>query len=534
SFGSRLRAAGSQAAAGAVAVGRRAFARVEGYQAALGVPSRDEQVRMFIEAQQNLIRTTSQAGVTTEERNRAMAEVGRVATATNTDPTDLLNTLSMAQERFSNLPVDQLEAFARAAQASGSNVGDWAAAAGEFNRQLGVSQDEMSDLVGAIYQAGRAGSINPGDFASTFSGSMSAFRRFRGEGAMGASGAGEFIALSQSLGAGGLTPSETNTALGAFMRIGRSGRVRNAIERRIGRDTFDEQGRLAISSSDLLQRMHDDGSFATPRGLERMGIVDDQAQLAISMLMGRFEATGGNEVASLMGVSSAEGNRSIDDTVSALMHSTSGRAQAVGIESQVNFLQNGEQLVQIMTQLAGPLSDFQSRMPVTSEALSFLGETARDVGVTFAAMRLLGGGAAAAPGAGAAAAGSGAAGGAGLASWVLGPLLAGAAGFAGAIALSDATGAFNSGEDGSGRSLSEQWLSMPQAFETAFAGGETRGLAGPKSGQAAPDTKAAARENAAALRNGGPIPVQVVGGAGSLGATVDHSTRGPGGPGRRL
>ncbi|MCA9608727.1 MAG: phage tail tape measure protein, partial [Myxococcales bacterium] len=387
SFGSRLRAAGSQAAAGAVAVGRRAFARVEGYQAALGVPSRDEQVRMFIEAQQNLIRTTSQAGVTTEERNRAMAEVGRVATATNTDPTDLLNTLSMAQERFSNLPVDQLEAFARAAQASGSNVGDWAAAAGEFNRQLGVSQDEMSDLVGAIYQAGRAGSINPGDFASTFSGSMSAFRRFRGEGAMGASGAGEFIALSQSLGAGGLTPSETNTALGAFMRIGRSGRVRNAIERRIGRDTFDEQGRLAISSSDLLQRMHDDGSFATPRGLERMGIVDDQAQLAISMLMGRFEATGGNEVASLMGVSSAEGNRSIDDTVSALMHSTSGRAQAVGIESQVNFLQNGEQLVQIMTQLEGPLSDFQSRMPVTSEALSFLGETARDVGVTFAAMR---------------------------------------------------------------------------------------------------------------------------------------------------
>ncbi len=532
SFGARLGDAARQAGAGAIAVGRSALGRVEGYQSAIGVPSRDEQVRSFINAQQNLIRTTSQAGVSTEERNHAMAEVGRVAASTNTDPTQIIEALAMAQERFSNLPVDNLEAFARAAQASGSNVGDWVAAAGEFNRQLGVSEDEMSDLVGAIYQAGRAGSMNPGDFASSFSGTMSSWRQFRGEGATGVTGAREMIALTQSLGAGGRDPGETRTLLENFMGSMNRPQTQRAMERRLGRDVFDSEGRLAISSADLLQRMHDDGSFDSPAGLRRMGIDDRQAQQAIGILMGRFDATGGNEVADLMNVSSEEGKASIDETVAALMSSTSGRAQAVGIEAQVNFLQNGEQLVALMTQLAGPLSDFQSRMPVASEALSFLGETARDVGVTFAALRLLRGGAGAG-GAGAAGAGAAGAGGGGLAAWILGPMAAGAAGFFGTIAASDALGLFNSGEDGAGKSLGEQWLNMGQMFDTAFSGGETRGPTGPKTGQAAPDSKAAAREHADALRNGGPIPVQIVGGAGSLGTTIDESRQGPGGPARR-
>ncbi len=463
----------------AAGLGSAGLSRVQGFQGALGVPSRDEMIQRWISSQQNFIRTSNQAGISGDQQNLIQARVARVSNATNVDPTQLMDSLTIAQNRFSDLQfvADNLEDFARVAQTTGSSVEDWVGAVGEFRRQLGVSADEVPDLIGTMVSAAREGSIEAGDIAANFTGLMSSFVALRGEEGRGMGGAREFMATAEALGGAGMGPEGTRMLLENLMTGLRRTGVQRHIEGTLGdREIFDQGGRLTIGMGDLLQRMSQDETFNTPAGLERIGLRDSQQQTAMNHLMNQFRSTGGNEVERLQNVSSEEGQRVIDSTMTQLMNSTSGRALNVGIRAQNNFSANGEGVIDLMTNLAGPLTDFSTRMPIASEALGFLADSARNTGITLAALKLFGGGGAAtaaAAGGGAAAAGGGLGLG-GILGGVFGGLALGAgAGLAlGEIGVGDGRTLFGQqvmGENGvENRTLFDQWSNMGQTFDAAF------------------------------------------------------------------
>lgn len=419
-------------AGGLIGAGTAVMGRVEGMGAALGVPSRDELVRSFIEAQQNFIRTSEAAGIGGERREEILGTVGSVARSTNTDPTQLLAMLDVAQNRFSDLEffAQNMEAIAQAAQAGGGDVSDWAAAAGEFRRQFGVASEDVPGMFGAMIAAMDAGSIEAGDIASEFTGVMSAFVAARGEEGRGTGGAREFLAVAEGLGAAGLSSSETATRMqGLLSAFGRAP-VRAGIERELGdSEIFDSGGRLAMSFPDLIDRMVERGANS-PRALERMGLNRVEARGALQTLIDTRSTGSGANLHDLMNVSSEAGLERIATTNAALMDSTSGRALRVGTDARVNFMENGEGVVALMTELVGPLSEFQTRFPLVNEGLGMLRDAAMGAAVGLmgmTALQAMGGGAAVAGGAATGGAATAAAGGSlGLAALGAGAAIIGA------------------------------------------------------------------------------------------------------------
>src|SRR3990167_5192075 len=75
-FGGRVARFGGAVAAGAMAGGMAAAGRVQSYQAAAGVRTREELVRAAVEFRQNFIRVAQMAGLTSEERAAALQKIG--------------------------------------------------------------------------------------------------------------------------------------------------------------------------------------------------------------------------------------------------------------------------------------------------------------------------------------------------------------------------------------------------------------------------------------------------------------------------
>lgn len=404
-------------AAAVAGIGGAALSRVQGWQGAFGVPTRDTLVQGFIQRQQAMIRLANQAGLSSERRAEVEQQVRDVSRSTLVDQDQLVGALAVGQNRFSNFEffAQNLEQIARAAQSSGSSVEDWAGAVGEFQRQLDVSADEVPDLIGAMMSAAREGSIEPGDIAANFSGLLSRFRMMRGEAGSGMSGAREFTALAEGLGAGGLGPEGTRTLMENLLsQLGR-GRVQRGVERTLhDRNIFDRQGRLTIGFDELLQRMSDRG-VNTPAAFERMGFRDVQAQTALGVLLNQFEPGGANPITALMEGSSAEGNAVIDQTMTDLATSASGEALGIGINAAADF--DGERVVTAMQASVAGLTELTTQYPLATEALGFFRDGLSETIQALAMLRMaagLGGAAAGASGIGAAATavgGTGAAGG---------------------------------------------------------------------------------------------------------------------------
>jgi hypothetical protein len=376
--------------------------------------------------QLSLIRATSGAGMSTQQSDAVFTQVQRVARSTGTDTGQLTEGLAVAQERFSALgPIsDNLEQIALAARAVDAPVADMVGALGEFQRQLGVSSEEIPTLLGLMADGMNQGSLNAGDVASNFSSLMSTFTTLRGDAGRGTAGATEFLATAQALGASGAGPEGARTLMENMMsQLSRTDTQRN-LEQALGdQNVFNDQGQMQVGFGELISRM------ANTPGMQNAAVMQDifgndmQGARARNFLIEQTRTTG-NPIDALMGASAGRGNDFITSVNSRIDASPAGEAMRIRANAEANFAANGDELLRTMTDMVGPMSELTSQYPMATEALGFFRDAIGSVTGALGTLGLInmagaGGGIAGAlglGGAGAGAAGAGVAGvgGAGL------------------------------------------------------------------------------------------------------------------------
>lgn len=428
-----------QTAAGVATLGITGVNEVRQFGSTLGVRSREEMVQRSMGFERGLIRLGGQAGLSPERQAATRARMLEVSRTTQTDPMDLLASASMAQNRFSDFSFfeNNAQRFAEAANALDTPMEDIVGAVGEFQRQMGVTSEEIPQLIGVLTSAAQAGSIEFADISGEFAQTIGTWARVTGQ--TGMSGAREFTAAAEVLGAGGMGGAGANTLMTNLLAKMSSGEVQGDM-RRAGIRMNDPETNQFVGMPALVEQLV--ARNVTPTQLQGILGRDMQANQAMGILMSevrKAQAEGrANPLRAIAASSETGGNSMIDRTNAALLNSTAGRARQVGVNAEIAFMQNGDQLIQAMTNMAGPLTELENRFPRVAQGLETFQGALGNLLAVFAGLRLAGGGAVLAStvnaGAGAlagttvAGAGAGAATGVGSAVGTLGVAAAGATG----------------------------------------------------------------------------------------------------------
>lgn len=384
-----------QTAAGVATLGITGVNEVRQFGSTLGVRSREEMVQRSMGFERGLIRLGGQAGLSPERQAATRARMLEVSRTTQTDPMDLLASASMAQNRFSDFSFfeNNAQRFAEAANALDTPMEDIVGAVGEFQRQMGVTSEEIPQLIGVLTSAAQAGSIEFADISGEFAQTIGTWARVTGQ--TGMSGAREFTAAAEVLGAGGMGGAGANTLMTNLLAKMSSGEVQGDMRRAGIRMNDPETGQF-VGMPALVEQLV--ARNVTPTQLQGILGRDMQANQAMGILMSevrKAQAEGrANPLRAIAASSETDGNSMIDRTNAALLNSTAGRARQVGVNAEIAFMQNGDQLIQAMTNMAGPLTELENRFPRVAQGLeTFQGALASLLAV-FAGLRLAGGGAA--------------------------------------------------------------------------------------------------------------------------------------------
>ncbi|MEZ4249242.1 MAG: hypothetical protein R3B99_13525 [Polyangiales bacterium] len=430
--------------AGVYGAGNAVAGRIGQARGALGVSSTQERIQSFIRAEQDFIRLAGQGGLSPDRQRELWTQIGGTARATNTDPESIIEGLTVAQNRFSDLEgfAANIEAIARVAQVSKAPMSDWIGAIGEFQRQMGVTTEEVPELIGMVAQAARDGSVEAGDIAASFSDQMARFAMFRG-GRGGMPQARELMGVAEVVAAGsGTKGPEARTLVSNLMTALSESRAQRSIERATGnRELFDDRGILRVSFAELFGQMSEarNDPFRSDQQMQRMGIGSSEARTALGAIISQFErGSDVNPLRDFDNTSSAEGNAMIESTFGQMISSESGRALSTEVAGQVAMMENGSDVVRALNAIVGPMDELTSRYPLATEAIGTFAEALQSAGMGIAAANFLGLGSSQAALTSAAAPGLGATAGGGMLGSVLGALgLGGALAARGGYELSE-------------------------------------------------------------------------------------------------
>ncbi len=389
-----MRRGAMQMGAGALTLGMTGVNEVRGFGSTLGVRSREEMVQRSMAFERGLIRLSGQAGLSPQQQAATRGRIMDISGRTQVDPMDMLETATMAQNRFSDFSFfeQNAERFAQASNALDVPMQDIAGAVGEFRRQMGVTSAEIPELIGAMTAAAQAGSIEFSDVSAEFASAIGTYSRVTGQ--TGMQGAREFLAGAEVLGAGGQTGSQSAVLMQNLLaKLANADVQREMRQRGI---TTTRNGQF-VGLNDLVQQLSTNRRTDTTTELQGVLGRDMQANQAMGILISeqRKAAAEGrtSPLLEIAGSSATQGNAVIDRTQAALLNSTSGRARQIGVNAEIEFMSNGDALIQSMTNMAGPLSQLENRFPRVAQGLeTFQGALTNLLGV-FAGLRLAGGGA---------------------------------------------------------------------------------------------------------------------------------------------
>ena len=387
-----------QTGAGLATVAATGINEVRGFGSTLGVRSREEMVQRAIEFDQRVGRLGVQTRMTADQRNAMRDNILRASGTTQVDPQDLLQAAELAHGRFSNvgLVTQNIQRIAEASNALGAAPADITAAVGDFQRQMGVRDEQISELIGTMATSANEGSIEFGDLSSEFAPLIGDFQRATGR--TGMQGANEFLALAQQLGTGGRGGAGTAVLMQNLLAKLNSADVQRELHR-VGINTrengqFIGMDRLIAEISGN-SRLNRNGDLAT--NLQGVFGRDMQANQALGILVSQFRqaqsAGRGNPLTEMANVGSTNGNAMIAEIQGALLNSTSGRARQVGVNAEIEFMRNGDALIQTMTNMAGPLSELENRFPRVAQGLESFQGAMTNLLAVMAGLRLAGGGA---------------------------------------------------------------------------------------------------------------------------------------------
>lgn len=437
-----------QAAAGVATLGLTGINEVRGFGSTLGVRSREEMIQRTMAFNDSVARLGGQRRMTPaqiEELRRGFIETSR---RTQADPMQLAEAASRAHGQFSDISffTQNQDLIAQTANALNSNVADVTEMVGRFKTQMGITNDQIPELIGALTTASQEGAIEVEDMVGSFAPMIGEFKRATG--LEGMAGARAFFANAQVLGTGGRGGEGSAVLMQNMLAKLNSADVQRNLQR-AGIRMRDRRTGEFVGLPSIIEQLVDNRRTDTATELQGIFGRDMQANQAIGILMDevrKARAEGrANPLQSLADSSSGNGLQLISNIDDALRNSTSGRARQVGVNAELEFLQNGDALIQSMTNMAGPLAELENRFPRVAQGLESMQGALGNLLAVFAALRLAGGGAVLAStvnaGAGTAMAGAGTAGvgagsvlpaiGGGLLGWGIGSVLAeGAQGYA--------------------------------------------------------------------------------------------------------
>ena len=211
--------------------------------------------------------------------SQLLAATQRTALDTGLDPQGVVDALGTAQANFSALADaaergtylnEVLPMLARAAVASGTSLTDMVNAAGEFQRQLGVSTAQLPVALAQAIQGGRLGSISFGDQArhmGVIGGAAARFLSSRPEDAL--QSLSTTNALFQFAGRAGGGGDVSATRARAFLDNFTSARGQKALNSRLGYNVMGADGQIITrdgeTQSQAFQRVIQD-VYARSRG----------------------------------------------------------------------------------------------------------------------------------------------------------------------------------------------------------------------------------------------------------------------------
>lgn len=383
-----------QTIAGMGAIGATALNEVRGFGSTLGVRSREEMVQRSLAFERNLIRLGGQAGLSDEQREATRERILSVSQRTQADPSDILAAATAAQNRFSDFTFFQenAERFAEASNALDVPMADIVGAVGEFKRQMGITSEEVPELIGAMTNAAQKGSIEFSDVSAEFASAIGTYSRVTGQ--TGMQGAREFLAGAEVLGAGGQGASESATLMQNLLA-----KLANAdVQRNLRRAgvTMERDGQF-VGLANLVEQLSSNRRTDTATELQGVFGRDMQANQAIGILISQYrqaQSRGAvNPLTDIANSNAIEGNAVIDRTQAALLNSTSGRARQIGVNAEIDFMRNGDALIQSMTNMAGPLARLENQFPRVAQGLDTFQTSLTNLLAVFAGLRLAGGGA---------------------------------------------------------------------------------------------------------------------------------------------
>lgn len=414
------RFAGGLAGAGAT-LGLTAIDQVRGFGSTLGVASREQMIQGAIAFDADFIRLANQAGLSGDRRDVLRNNIISASRQNMIAPEQVLAAMNTAQNRFSNLDffARNVNQFAAVASALNTPMDDIVGAVGEFQRQMGVTAQEVPELIGMMAAAAQNGSIEFNDISQEFGTVIGNFARTTG--AQGMEGARQFIGIAQTLGAGGASSAETATLAQNMLSRFADPRVLRRLQSK-GVNVFEGEGpnRRFVGVDSVVAQMTQNQRFQGQGRAAALRAVfgeDMQANTAIGILMSETDKARRegrqNPIEALAASSASQGNAMIEATNRDLRGSTAGRAMQLQVDAQANFLRNGDQLIEHMTNMARPMMELETNFPVLAQAVDSTRDAFTNLVGVFAAFKLLGGGAAATAGAATAAGTAGTAGAAG-------------------------------------------------------------------------------------------------------------------------
>jgi len=388
----RRRARVIGAIGGAVIGGGQALlGRVQGYQSALGLPTRDALVTSYLDRQRSAIRLGHQAGLSSSD---ILERVNGTAMRTGVSQDALLQGLQYAQTTLASPDFNALDVFSRhleeiadASYATGAPVEDLIGALGQMRNQFGITENDFADMIGAMVTMANEGSIEVGDLASNFTTEMGQFRNLRA-GVSGVQAAREFAGTAEIIGqALPNRPEEAATQFRAVMSSLSRSRVQTGIEGELRRgglsreqaDVFDRNGRMTVSMPELISRMRQ-GHLDTPAALERAGIHNVRAIPGFQTLMHSMEG-GSTQYQDIINSSSETGQAMIRDTNAELRASDAGRVDRERARAESNFSEHGAAVVDQMMSMATALTELETRFPTVTERMGMFGDVVAGSGV---------------------------------------------------------------------------------------------------------------------------------------------------------
>lgn len=340
-----LRRAGGLVGAGTAAVLAGAATAASTARGIAGVKDVRERITSANEFRERLVLTTSQAGMSAQQRETVQGQVLSASTATGKDIGELMGVLETGQAQFNNLQffADHLKEIATMAKTAGADTGEFATALGFVQQAFGLSGKEAMEAAYLMKASADKGSVELKDFARDFAASAGIFAMNTQQ--KGIAGVRQFLGTAQGVATGGFGSAESATRLERFITDLNDVDVQKGL-RGIGIKNVIDKKTGKVDVANLVDQLSTNKRFQ--KASTRQAIFKDvRGQQAVEALMaarGRVQAgkTGAVDLASIAAVDAQAGRTAVADTMQSMQGEGFFKMQQEAARMQEDTVRNLE------------------------------------------------------------------------------------------------------------------------------------------------------------------------------------------------